>query len=129
MFRHVIAQSYRTTTSPIFRFTSLYCKNGSVSSKIHIISVMTLILIWYIIRFWMVTASYGVYISQQIMFASVCNHATYISTRYKCFTAKRLQQGYRYKKIEVSVLHLGLGVDIAYYYLPVSSYKNIFLYL
>ena len=37
-------------------------------------------------------ASYGVYISQLIRFASVCNHST-------DFNAKVLQQGYRYHKL------------------------------
>ena len=37
-------------------------------------------------------ASYGVYISQLIRFASVCNHVT-------DFNAKLLQQGYRYHKL------------------------------
>ena len=39
-------------------------------------------------------ASYGVYISQLIRFARVCNHV-----RGKCLTAKLLQQGYRYHKL------------------------------
>ena len=38
-------------------------------------------------------ASYGVYISQLIRFARVCN------ARNKCLTAKLLQQGYRYHKL------------------------------
>ena len=41
-------------------------------------------------------ASYGVYISQLIRFARVCNHVTYFNARNKCLTAKLLQQGYRY---------------------------------
>ena len=44
-------------------------------------------------------ASYGVYISQLIRFARVCNHATDFNTRNKCLTAKLLQQGYRYHKL------------------------------
>ena len=40
-------------------------------------------------------ASYGVYISQLIRFAIVCNH----DARNKCLTAKLLQQGYRYHKL------------------------------
>ena len=40
-------------------------------------------------------ASYGVYISQLIRFARVCNHVA----RNKCLTAKLLQQGYRYHKL------------------------------
>ena len=39
-------------------------------------------------------SSYGVFISQLIRFARVCNHA-----RNKCLTAKLLQQGYRYHKL------------------------------
>ena len=44
-------------------------------------------------------ASYGVYISQLIRFARVCNHVTDFNARNKCFTAKLLQQGYRYHKL------------------------------
>ena len=44
-------------------------------------------------------ASYGVYISQLIRFARVCNHATDFNARNKCLTAKLLQQGYRYHKL------------------------------
>ena len=44
-------------------------------------------------------ASYGVYISQLIRFARVCNHVTYFNARNKCLTAKLLQQGYRYRKL------------------------------
>ena len=38
--------------------------------------------------------SYGVYISQLIRFARVCNHVTDFNARNKCLTAKLLQQGY-----------------------------------
>ena len=41
-------------------------------------------------------ASYGVYISQLIRFARVCNHVTDFNARNECLTAKLLQQGYRY---------------------------------
>ena len=41
-------------------------------------------------------ASYGVYISQLIRFANVCNHVADFNGRNKCLTAKFLQQGYRY---------------------------------
>ena len=44
-------------------------------------------------------ASYGVYISQLIRFARVCNHVTDFNARNKCLTAKLLQQGYRYHKV------------------------------
>ena len=44
-------------------------------------------------------ASYGVYISQLIRFDRVCNHVTDFNARNKCFTAKLLQQGYRYHKL------------------------------
>ena len=44
-------------------------------------------------------ASYGVYISQLIRFARVCNHVTDFNSRNKCLTAKLLQQGYRYHKL------------------------------
>ena len=36
-------------------------------------------------------ASYGVYISQLIWFAKVCNHVTDFNARNKCLTAKLLQ--------------------------------------
>ena len=44
-------------------------------------------------------ASYGVYISQLIRFARVCNHVTDFNARNKCLTAKLLLQGYRYHKL------------------------------
>ena len=44
-------------------------------------------------------ASYGVYISQLIRFARVCNHVTDFSARNKCLTAKLLQQGNGYHKL------------------------------
>ena len=44
-------------------------------------------------------AFYGVYISQLIRFAKVCNHVTDFNARNKCLTAKLLQQGYRYHKL------------------------------
>ena len=44
-------------------------------------------------------ASYGVYISQLIRFARVCNHIADFNARNKCLTAKLLQQGYRYHKL------------------------------
>ena len=43
-------------------------------------------------------ASYGVYISQLIRFARVCNHVTDFNARNICLTTKLLQQGYRYHK-------------------------------
>ena len=47
-------------------------------------------------------ASYGVYISQLIRFARVCNHVTDFNARNKFLMAKLLQQGYRYhKKVQV----------------------------
>ena len=44
-------------------------------------------------------ASYGVYISQLIRVARVCNHVADFNARNKCLTAKLLQQGYRYHKL------------------------------
>ena len=44
-------------------------------------------------------ASYGVYISQLIRFARVCNHVADFNARNKCLTVKLLQQGYRYDKL------------------------------
>ena len=43
--------------------------------------------------------SYGVYISQLIRFARVCNHVDDFNTRNKCLTAKLLKRGYRYHKL------------------------------
>ena len=44
-------------------------------------------------------ASYGVYISQLIRFARVCDHVADFNARNKCLRAKLLQQGYRYHKL------------------------------
>ena len=44
-------------------------------------------------------ASYGVYISQFIRFARVCNQKADFNARNKCLTAKLLHQGYRYHKL------------------------------
>ena len=44
-------------------------------------------------------ASCGVYISQLIAFARVCNHVTDFNARNTYLTAKLLQQGYRYRKL------------------------------
>ena len=44
-------------------------------------------------------ASYGVYISQLIRFARVCNHLTNFNARSKFLAAKLLQQGYQYHKL------------------------------
>ena len=46
-------------------------------------------------------ASYGVYISQLIRFARVCNYlyVADFNARNKCLTVKRLQQSYRYHKL------------------------------
>ena len=48
-------------------------------------------------------ASYGVYISQLIRFARVCNHVTDFNARNKCLTAKLLQQGYWYHKLRKTI--------------------------
>ena len=58
--------------------------------------------------------SYGVYISQLIRFARVCNHVDDFNTRNKFLTAKLLKQGYRYHKSKFNVglkslLHQGLS--------------------
>ena len=42
--------------------------------------------------------SYGVHISQLILFARVCSHVDDFNTRNKCLTAYLLKQGYRYHK-------------------------------
>ena len=44
-------------------------------------------------------ASYGVYISQLIRFARVCNHVADFNAVNKCLTAKLIQQGYRYHNL------------------------------
>ena len=44
-------------------------------------------------------ASYGVYISQLIRIARVCNHVTDFNARNKCLTFQLLQQAYRYHKL------------------------------
>ena len=44
-------------------------------------------------------ASYGVYISQFMRFARVCNHVTDFNARNESLTTKLLQQGYRYHKL------------------------------
>ena len=44
--------------------------------------------------------SYGVYISQLIRFARVCSHVADFNARNKRLTAKLLQQGYRYHKLQ-----------------------------
>ena len=43
--------------------------------------------------------SYGVYISQLILFASVCSNVYGFNNRNIFLTAKVLKQGYRYHKI------------------------------
>ena len=48
-------------------------------------------------------ASCGVYISQLIRFARVCNHVADFNARNKCLTAKLLQQGYWYHKLRKTV--------------------------
>ena len=45
------------------------------------------------------TSSYGVYISQLILFARVSSHVADFNARNKSLTAKLLQQGYRYHKL------------------------------
>ena len=47
-------------------------------------------------------ASYGVYISQLIRFARVCNHVAEFNARNKYLTAKLLQQDYWYHKLRKS---------------------------
>ena len=46
------------------------------------------------------STSYGIYISQPIRFARVSSHIDDFNTRNKILTAKRLRQGYRYRKIK-----------------------------
>ena len=51
-------------------------------------------------------ASYGVYISQLIRFARVCNHVADFNARNKCLTAKLLQQGFRYHKLQKNIFQI-----------------------
>ena len=46
------------------------------------------------------STSYGVYISQLIRFARVCSHVADFNARNKSLTAKLLQQGYRFHKLQ-----------------------------
>ena len=46
------------------------------------------------------STSYGVYISQLIRFARVSSHVADLNARNKSLTAKLLQQGYRYHKLQ-----------------------------
>ena len=62
-------------------------------------------------------ASYGVYISQLIRFARVCNHVADFNSRNKCLTAKLFQQGYRYHTLRKHFLNF-----IAY---AMSSFPNL----
>ena len=50
-------------------------------------------------------ASYGVYISQLIRFARVCNHIADFNARNKYLTAKLLQHSYRYHKLQKHFLN------------------------
>ena len=52
------------------------------------------------------STSYGVYISHLIRFASVSSHVADFNARNKSFTAKLLQQGYRYHKLHSGVFIL-----------------------
>ena len=45
------------------------------------------------------STSYGVYISQLILFARVPSHVDVFNIRNKVLTAKLLRQGYRFHKI------------------------------
>ena len=48
------------------------------------------------------STSYGVYISQLILFAKVSSHVIDFNARNNRLTAKLLQQGYRYHKLQVT---------------------------
>ena len=84
-----------TDTEALFLDLQLSIANGFVSSKIYdkrddfdfnIVNVPR-------------RASHGVYISQLIRFARVCNHVADFNARNQCLTAKLLQQVYRYHKL------------------------------
>ena len=51
-------------------------------------------------------ASYGVYISQLIRFARVCNHVTDFNARNKCLTAKLLQTSYMFVHLLYLLCHI-----------------------
>ena len=91
------------TEAPFFEFTSFYCK-GFVCSSIKK-TAMTDFDLDIIVNFPFSDgdvprrASYGVYISQLIRFASVCNRVSDFNARNICLSAKLLQQGYRYYKL------------------------------
>ena len=91
-----------TDTEAAFLDLHLSIANGLFLLKF-MINAMTLIFERLIFPFLDVDvprrASYGVYISQLIRFARVCNHVADFNTRNKCLTAKILQQGYRYHKL------------------------------
>ena len=53
-------------------------------------------------------ASYGVYISQLIRFARVCNHVTEFNARNKCLTAKLLQ----FRKIITRYRRIGYNLNV-----------------
>ena len=48
------------------------------------------------------SSSYGVYISQCILFARASNYITDFNTRNKLLTQKLLKQGYRYPKLRIT---------------------------
>ena len=78
----------------------LSISNGFVSSKIYDKSDDFDL---YIVNFPFLDGdfpSYGVYISQLIIFARVCSHVDDFNTRNKCLIAKHLKQGYRYHKLK-----------------------------
>ena len=49
---------------------------------------------------------YGEYISQLICFARVCSYVDDFNNRNRFFTAKLLKQGYRYHKIQESIIYI-----------------------
>ena len=75
-------------------------------------------------------ASYGVYISQLIRFARVCNHVTDFNARNKSLTTKLLQQGYRYHKLRKTVsksfLSRSFQVDFSFQFRKIiTRYRRI----
>ena len=95
-------KAYTTDTETPFLDLHLSIANGFVSSRIYdkrddfdFDIVNFLFLDGDVPR----RASYGVYISQLIRFARVCNRVADFNARNKCLTAKLLQQGYRYNEL------------------------------
>ena len=65
------------------------------------------------------TTSYGLNMSQFIRFARVSSHLADFNTRNKSFTAKLLQQGYRYNKLRQAFFFLNFIVDTSNWFINI----------